>query len=109
MIIQNGTIEVKTKVAGGIDPTTGFPTKPTNVAYSEAIPCQYIANTYNQLGRTNGESFTMAQYTILIEQQPTSFTAEQIRLKDNGGNVVGEYSVIAIEPLEAVCEIRITV
>ena len=51
----------------------------------------------------------MAQYTILIEQQPTSFTAEQIRLKDNGGNVVGEYSVIAIEPLEAVCEIRITV
>ena len=92
MIIQNGTIEVKRKTGGGIDPE---------------IPCQYSANKYNQLGRVNGEHFTTAQYSVLIEEQ--QFTAEQVRLKDRAGNVVGEFSVISVEPLEAVSELRIMV
>lgn len=107
MIIQNGTIEVKRKTGGGIDPETGYPQKPGSVAWGDPIPCQYSANKYNQLGRVSGEHFTTAQYTVLIEEQP--FEAEQVRLKDLAGNVVGEFSVIWIEPLDAVCELRIWV
>ena len=72
---------------------------------------RYPANT-RQTSTTNsdvvnGEHFTTAQYTVLIEEQP--FEAEQIRLKDLAGNVVGEFSIMQVEPLEAVCELRIWV
>lgn len=110
MIIQNGTIEAKTKQAGGIDPTTGFPIKSAGATYSPAIPCQYIPNKNNLLGRTQGgESFTVASYIILIEQQEKPFYAEQIRLKDLDGKEIGEYSIIATENMEAVCEVKIIV
>lgn len=109
MIIQNGTIEAKIKQAGGINHETGFPVKSTGEAFMPAIPCQYTANQYNQLGRTNGERFTVAAYTILIEQQRTPFTAEQIRLKDMDGNIVGDFSVMSIEPIDAVCQMKILV
>lgn len=107
MIIQNGTIEIKQKTGGGINPDTGYPNKPGSVSWGEPIPCQYSANKRNNLGRVNGEHFTMAQYEILIEQQP--FVAEQIRLKDIAGKSVGEFSIMQVEPLDAVCELRILV
>lgn len=108
MIIENGTIELKQKTSGGgIDPTTGYPHKPTSVGWGNPIPCQYSTNKYNNLGRVNGEHFKTAEYSILIEDQP--FDTEQLRLKDRSGNVVGEFSIIQVEPLEAVCEIRIFV
>ncbi len=110
MIIQNGYISVKNKQAGGIDPATGFPVKSAGVAYMPAIPCQYTANSYSNLGRTqSGERFTVATYTILIEQQKKPFTAEQIRLQDMDKQLVGDFSVISIEPIEAVCEVKILV
>ncbi len=107
MIIQNGTIETKTKKAGGIDPTTGHPSKPTAVAWSDPVPCQYIPNSHNNLGVSTGQHYTQASYTVLIEERP--FDSEQIRLKDMGGNTVGEFSVLSVEPLEAVCEVKIIV
>ena len=108
MIIENGTIEVKQKTTGvGIDPTTGYPAKPSSAAWGEPIPCQFYANRYSNLGRVNGEHFKTAEYSILIEEQP--FDAEQVRLKDRTGNIVGEFSIIQVEPLEAVCELRILV
>lgn len=107
MIIQNGTIEVKQKTGGGINPETGYPNKPGSVSWGDPIPCQYSANKRNNLGKVNGEHFTVAQYEILIEQQP--FTTEQIRLKDLAGDTVGEFSIIQVEPLDAVCELRILV
>lgn len=107
MIIPNGTIEVKRKTGGGIDPETGYPGKPSSVAWGNPIPCQYSANKHNWLGRVNGEHFTAAQYTVLIEEQP--FTAEQIRLRNHAGDIVGEFSIMEIEPLEAVGELRILV
>lgn len=106
MIIQNGTIEVKHKTGGGIDPETGYPVKPV-VEWGTPIPCQFSANKRDNLGKVNGEHYTVAQYEILIEQQP--FTTEQIRLKDLAGNTVGEFSIIQVEPLDAVCELRILV
>lgn len=107
MIIENGTIEVKRKTGGGgLDPVTCYPKK-AEASWGEPIPCQYIPNQHNKLGVVNGEHFTIASYTVLIEEQ--EFNAEQIRLKDLNGNVVGEFSVISVEPLTAVCEIRILV
>lgn len=107
MIIGNGTIETKAKTVGKIDPKTGYPSKPSDVSWGDPIPCQYSANKYNKLGRVSGEHFIRAEYSVLIEEQP--FDAEQIRLKDLNGNVVGEFSVISVEPLSAVCEIRILI
>lgn len=106
MIIQNGTIEIKQKTAGGIDLTTGHAVKSAS-AWGDPIPCQYIPNSHNFLGVASGQHYTQASYTVLIEEQP--FTAEQIRLKDMDGNTVGEYSVLSIEPLQAVCEVKIIV
>ena len=106
MIIANGTIRVKVKTGGGIDPVTRFPVMP-EVSWGEPIPCQYIPNRHDKLGVASGEHFTVATYTILIEEQP--FTAEQIRLSDRDGVVLGEFSVRQIEPLDAVCQVRITV
>lgn len=106
MIIQNGTIELKRKTGGGIDPATGYPVKPDTTSWGDPIPCQYFANKYNNLGQVSGEHFKTAKYTVLIEEQ-TLEESEQLRLKDRAGNTVGEFSIIQIEPLEAVCEIRI--
>ncbi len=106
MIIANGTIQVKTKQAGGIDPETGHPIKSSAASLGEPIPCQYIVNKYNALGLSQGEHATLASYQVLIDEQP--FDAEQIRLTDSKtGKVIGDFSIIWVEPLEAVCEIRI--
>ena len=107
MIIHNGYIQAKTKTAGGIDPVTGFPIA-SSASWGEPIACQYTANMYNQLGRSNGEAFTIAQYTILIEKQLTAFTAEQIKLTDMNGAVVGEFSIKSIDVLDGVEQLRIT-
>lgn len=107
MIIQNGYIEAKEKTANGIDPSTGYPIPAGQPAWGKPIPCQYAANKYDRLGTVNGGYFTIAEYTIYIEEQP--FTAEQIRLTDMNGNELGEYSIRKVEPLEAVCQLKITV
>ena len=106
MIIANGTIQVKQKKAHGIDPVTNYPL-PIEGSWSDPIPCQYTPNKYNKLGVVNGEHFTVAQYTVLIEEQ--DFNAEQIMLTDKRGKCIGEFSIMQIEPLEAVCEIKITI
>ena len=109
MIIPNGTIELKTKTAGGIDPVTGFPIKPSDVSWSAPIDCQYSVNKYDKLGKVNGEHFIVAQYSILIEDQLLG-EFEQLRLTDSkSGNSLGEFSVMQVEPLEAVCELKILV
>lgn len=105
MIIANGTIEVKSKTGGGLNKKS-YPQK-AEATWGEPIPCQYIPNKHNKLGVVNGEHFTVAQYTVLIEEQ--EFNAEQIRLKDRTGKDLGEFSIMSVEPLEAVCEIRLLV
>lgn len=109
MIIENGTIEFKRKTPVQIDPETGYPTKPTEVGWSDPIPCQYLPVNRNLLAKTNGEPTTKATYTVLIEEQPLP-EAEQIRLTDKSGKNLGEFSMIAPpEALEAVAEIKITI
>lgn len=107
MIIENGTIQVKHKTGGGIDPTTGYARRSSAVSWSDPIPCQYYPNRYTNLGRVNGEHIKSAEYTVLIERQPLE--AEQVRLTDNERGFVGEFSIISAEPLEAVGQIKITI
>ena len=97
MIIANGTIETKIKTGGGIDPDTDYPIAPS-VSWGNPIECK---------GKANGEAFTIASYEILIDEQP--YNAEMLRLRDIGGKILGEFSVIEVEPLQGVCQIRILV
>ncbi len=109
MIIQNGNIQFKEKNPGKIDPETGYPSKPATAGWGKPIPCQFIPNNRTNLGRVNGERFTTASYTVLVEEQPLP-ASEQVRLTEMGGKVLGEFSLIAPpEPLEAVGEIRILI
>lgn len=107
MIIENGTIQVKQKTGGGIDPTTGYARPSSAVSWGDPIPCQYYPNRYTNLGRVSGEHVKSAEYTVLIELQPLG--AEQIRLTDNQRGLVGEFSIISAEPLEAVGQTKITI
>lgn len=109
MIIPNGYIEFKAKTAGAIDPKTGYPSPASDVAWSEPIPCQYLPNNRNNLGRVNGEHFTAASYTVLVEEQPLP-DSEQLRLTASDGTSLGEFSLIAPpQAMEAVCEIKILI
>lgn len=110
MIIPNGTIEFKEKTPGLIDPETGYPSKATEVAWGKPIPCQFIPNSRNNLGKVMGERFTTATYTVLLEEQHLPTDTEQIRLTEATGRILGEFSLIAPpEFLEAVSEIKILI
>lgn len=104
MIIANGTIEPKIKTGGGVDRETGHPIASTS-SFGTPIPCQIIANQYNALALSLGEHVTLASYQVLIDQQ--EFSAEQVRMKDETGKVIGEFSIKHIEPLKAVYQIRL--
>ncbi len=107
MIIQNGYIESVTLSGGGLDATTGHPTAGTK-EYGELIPCQFYAARYNAQAKSNGEPVTSATWTILIESL-WDFDAEVLRLQDMNSQFIGEFSIIRKEPLDAVCQVRITV
>ena len=107
MIIPNGTIQVKRKTAGGIDPATGYPVAPT-AEWGEPVPCQWAANKFDRLGRVGGEHFTVASFSVLIEWRPLG-GVEQVRLRDLAGRELGEFSIMSVEPLEAVGQLRIMV
>jgi len=108
MIIENGTIEIKYKTVKGIDAETGFPAVSEDITWGGPIPCQWQTTRYSNLGQSEAGNVTVAHYSILIESEK-AFTGEQIRLRDNYGNVLGEFSVIQVEILSAVCQLRITV
>ena len=109
MIIVNGTIEVKRKAGGGIDPTTGYPITATG-EWGEPIPCQYL-QTENKQARLIGEAMTRRSYAILLEWHCGCYPCikEQIRLRDCCGNVIDEFSVLSVTPLRAVDQTRIDV
>lgn len=112
MIIQNGTIRLKMKTGGGIDPETGYATSP-GFEWGDSIPCQFYANTYNLQARTkNNDPYTAQSYTILVDLQPIG-DHEQVLLTEGCdcecGREIGEFSIRQAEPLRAVGQLRITV
>ena len=108
MIIENGHIEVKHKKAGGID-DNGMPVPPT-FSFGKPIRCQWWANSFSWRGRTSsGGHFTSASFEILVEAGDGVELGEQLRLTDDRGRTIGEFSVMSIEPLQAVGQYRILV
>lgn len=107
MIIENGKISALVKTGGGGLNQDGDPVAPSS-HWADAIPCNIKANKYSNKGVTNGNTFVSASYEVLIETAEP-FTAEQVRLEMDGGKVLGEFSVLQIEPLMAVGSIRIVV
>ena len=108
MIIRNGYITFLQATGGGLDPVTGHPTVATESEMGSPIPCQFQSVSLNYLAKSNGEAAIKANYTILIENH-NEVLGERLVLKRDDGTAVGTFSVIRIEPLDAVCEIRITV
>lgn len=107
MIIQNGHIEFKHKVGGGLD-ADGYPVKATE-DWGEPVPCQYMPKRYNLQARSGGNAMTETSFEILVEMPLPVEPAEQIRLSDMAGVRVGEYSILSSQELRAVQQIKITV
>jgi hypothetical protein len=104
MIIVNGTITVKIKSGGGLN-GEGNPVEPSE-SWGDPIPCRITTNKRNNLGKQNGNTFTIASYEILIGLQP--FTAERVKL-ERFGEDLGEFSVMFTEYMEAVGAIKVVV
>ena len=107
MIIQNGHIEFKHKVGGGLD-ADGYPVKATE-NWGEPVPCQYMPKRYNLQARSGGNATTETSFEILVEMPLPVEPTEQIRLSDMAGVRVGEYSILSSQELRAVQQIKITV
>lgn len=109
MIIENGTIRIKAKAGGGIDPVTHNPVKATE-AWGEAVPCQWSVNKRDNLGVANGEHFSVASYIVLIDMvlEPP-FRGQQLELVSRDYGSLGRYSIISVEPLDAVGQVRILI
>lgn len=109
MIIDNGVLYTRaaTEATPSLDPKTGYPRRAEAECWRNPIRCQFRARDYSNLTRVQGEAVRLAKYEILIEEQP--FTAGAVRLEDVFGGVVCEASVIEIEPLQAVGQIRILI
>ena len=105
MIIVNGTVQARINTGGGKD-EQGKPLPPVPENWDNPIPCRIRTNKYSNKGISNGNSFTIASYEILIELQ--GFTAERVKLR-RFGEYLGEFSVIQIEKLEAVQAVKIVV
>lgn len=109
MIIENGTIRVKAKTPGGIDPVTHNPVKPTE-AWGEPVPCQWSVSKRDNLGVFNGEHFSVATYIVLIDRvlEPP-FRGQQLELVSRDFGSLGRYSIVSVEPLDAVGQVRILI
>ena len=104
MYIENGFISAMIKTDGRLD-ENGNPVRLSDV-FEEPIPCNITTNKKNNLGKQNGNTFTIASYEVLIDLQP--FEAGLVRLTRHGQNL-GDFSVLWIEYLEAVGAVKIVV
>ena len=109
MIIPNGTIEFITNTPGGLD-KNGYPVASAKT-YGPVLPCQYIPNNRDAIGKKQGEAFIKASYSIYVEwlDFKSDGKTELVRLKSRSGNLIGEYPVLDIEPLDAVCQVKVLV
>lgn len=109
MIIPNGTISMQIKQkGGGIDPTTGYPISPVCV-WSDPIECQYMQQAYNALARVENEHQTERKYVVLLNGNVTSLLGHRIRLQDESGGIVGDFSIISTEYFRAVDQTKILI
>ena len=135
MYFENGTIQAKIKTGGGFD-SDNYPIKPAG-EWSKPIPCHIKVNRKNNLGKQNGNSFTVASYEVFIEADlyellMLSSESEELVTLENGEGIdltpstfedcefervrliqrdksLGEFSVLWTECLENVGSVKIVV
>ena len=108
MIIVNGYLRYVLAAAdGGLNRSTGYPIKATTTL-SNPVPCQYYANNLNYLSKENGEHVTKQTYTVLIDKNSGVPLSELVKLYTTDATEVGEFPVISVTPLDAVCQYKIT-
>lgn len=108
MIIENGHIHIKAKSEPQVT-EDGYYKKPDTEQWLSPIPCQWILTSANNNEMVNGEHYRSASYTILVEMGSGVCSGEQLKLEDLAGNCLGEFSIISVEPLDAVRQLRIRV
>lgn len=137
MIIENGTIQFRIRTAGAIDPSTGYRSAASSDVYTPPMPCQFNPVTMNLQERVGGEAVATASFEIFVEADfstPMLLTSEEgavcetedglyavdltpfclesseeVRLRDDAGEIVAELPIIKTELLDAVCERRILI
>ncbi len=108
MIIANGTIRFAAITPGGIDAATGHAIAAAAV-WGNHVPCQWGYDRRDLTARdAQGNPVTSTRRWVLIEGDGEE-AAERLRLYNTAGELLGEYSVVAIEHLAAVNQSRITI
>jgi hypothetical protein len=100
MLIVNGTVRARVKTGGGPGADG------SDTSWSSPVPCRIVTNKRNDLGRQNGNAFTVASYRILMEPPPFETGRVQLTLY---GQDLGEFSVMYTEYLDAVGAVEIVV
>ena len=109
MILENGTLQTKIKTGGGT--IKGVPI-PVNEVLGEIFPCNIKSKKYTSNADGGGpaeavdSAFVRASYEVLVETD--NFTAEKVVLKDNRGNILGEFRVLEVQYLDYVNVVKIT-
>lgn len=107
MIIENGYIQYAIKGEGTMT-DDGFLTDAA-LSWAQPVPCQWSLASANNLARILGEPYKEVSYTVLVEDTTFPVNTQQVRLYDSNGTAMGEFSVIHIEQLDAVGQLRISV
>lgn len=104
MIIENGTISYATETDGGTDELGRV--IPTVTEWSEEHPCNIQANAVNLRAEYEDGSYKKAAYTVLLPIQPFPYHRARLTLMCE---VLGEFKVASVEPLQAVGMVRVAV
>ena len=109
MIIANGYIRyILTDTEGGIDESTGYAVASTT-SFSNYVPVQYNPMSFSYLSKENGEPVTRQGYAVFVEYVSGAIQSERLQLYAADMTEVGEFSVISITPLDAVCQYKLTI
>lgn len=110
MIITNGYIKIGYNRGDGIDEETGHAVE-VSECWGKPVECQFIPKVVEctNLGKSNGEAVKMSKYQILVDENKWKWDSEVICLMDISKRIIGEFSIIWVQHLKAVCETSILV
>lgn len=87
----NGILKHRILTGGGLD-TNGNPVAAT-ATWSQGIDCLIIPNSNGRVQKYQDGSFTIANYTVHVEQ-PATMEVTTIQLTDSANRDLGEFQLI---------------
>lgn len=96
-VVANGSVSFKYKTGGGFEAITGYPVVAKSY-WGEPVECHWATVSMDLLAIGHNEHFTNAKFVVYI--LGNTLPTEQMKLSDNNGDVLGEYSVISYEYLQ---------